>query len=90
MFEDKIILQIHAWHAEGMEHPFLGNPEIKPNGNGVVIWFQVDDFEDAVKRAREMNAEILEEPHHNPNAHHMEMWLRDLDGYVVVIACKQQ
>jgi catechol 2,3-dioxygenase-like lactoylglutathione lyase family enzyme len=28
----------------------------------------------------------FEEPHVNPNAGHREIWLRDPDGYVVVIA----
>jgi hypothetical protein len=40
----------------------------------------------AVARARELRADILEEPHVNPNANHRECWLRDPDGYVVVLA----
>jgi hypothetical protein len=28
----------------------------------------------------------IEEPHVNPRPNHREMWLRDPDGYVVVIA----
>ena len=39
-----------------------------------------------VARARELGADILEEPHVNPNANHRECWLRDPDGYVVVLA----
>lgn len=86
--DEKLILQLHAWEIEGDEHPFMGNKHIKPNGNGVVLWFQVDDFEATLKRANQLNAEILEEPHINPNAQHMECWLRDPDGYVVVLASR--
>ena len=35
---------------------------------------------------RDLHAEVVEDVHVNPNAHHRELWLRDLDGYVVVIA----
>jgi hypothetical protein len=46
----------------------------------------VDDFDEVVKEARALAAEILQEPHINPRPAHREMWLRDPDGYVVVIA----
>jgi hypothetical protein len=49
-------------------------------------WFATDDFDGAVKRARKLSAVILEEPHFNPNARHWELWLRDPDDYVVVLA----
>jgi hypothetical protein len=48
----------------------------------------VDDFDPAVGRARALGAEILEEPHGNPNARHRECWIRDPDGYVVVLASR--
>jgi hypothetical protein len=35
-----------------------------------------------------LRAQVVEEPHVNPNAGHREIWLRDPDGYVVVIAGK--
>ena len=37
-------------------------------------------------RARELKAEILEEPHINPKGQHRECWIRDPDGYIVVLA----
>jgi hypothetical protein len=46
----------------------------------------VDDFDSAVERASALGAEIIEEPHINPAPLHREIWLRDSDGYVVVIA----
>ena len=38
------------------------------------------------QEARALAAEILEGPAVNPNAKHREIWLRDPDGYVVVLA----
>ena len=80
----ELLLQLHAWDAE--EHPNLVGAEAAPHGHGVLLWFEVDDFDAAVARARELGAAVIEEPHVNPAPRHREMWLRDPDGYVVVIA----
>ena len=79
-----LILQLHAWDKEN--HPNLVNANAAPPGHGVLLWFQVDDFDSVVERARALRTEIIEEPHVNPAPQHREMWLRDPDGYVVVIA----
>jgi catechol 2,3-dioxygenase-like lactoylglutathione lyase family enzyme len=81
---DRLILQLHAWDEE--DHPNLVDRTAAPPGHGVLLWFQLGDFDAAVKRARAMQAEIIEEPHVNPAPQNREMWLRDPDGYVVVIA----
>ena len=81
---DELILQIHRWNAH--EHPYIGDPKLKPYGNGVLLWFQTDAFDAAIERARDLEAEILEEPHVNSNAQHRECWIRDPNGYVVVLA----
>ena len=80
---DEIILQLHTWKAP--EHPHMGNADARPYGNGVLLWFLLDDFDAALTRAGDLGAEILEESHVNPNAQHRECWMRDPDGYVVVI-----
>jgi hypothetical protein len=54
----------------------------------VLLWFQVEDFEAAVSRAHALPAEVLDGPQVNPNANHREIWVRDLDGYVVVLASR--
>ncbi len=82
----QLLLQLHSWDEEN--HPNLVNREAAPPGHGVVLWFQVDDFDSAVERARSLQAEIILEPHFNPNPRHREIWLRDSDGYVVVIASR--
>ncbi len=79
-----LILQLHAWDEE--KHPNLVNADAAPPGHGVLLWFQVDDFDSVVERARALRTEIVEEPHVNPGPQHREMWLRDPDGYLVVIA----
>ncbi|EYF05627.1 VOC family protein [Chondromyces apiculatus] len=81
---NQLVLQLHRWDAE--EHPNLTGEHEAKHGHGVLLWFEVDDFDAAVARARALRAEVLEEPHHNPAPDHREMWLRDPDGYVVVIA----
>ena len=82
--EGRLILQLHCWDAH--DHPHMGDPASKPYGNGVLLWFRTDGFDAAADRARGLGADILEEPHVNPNARHRECWLRDPDGYVVVLA----
>ena len=80
----RMVLQLHAWDAEN--HPNLVNRTAAPVGHGVLLWFVLRDFDAAVARARALRAEVIEEPHINPAPQNREMWLRDPDGYVVVIA----
>lgn len=82
--DGRLLLQLHAWDAH--EHPHLGDASTLGRGNGVLLWFQVDDFTAALERVRALAAVVLEGPHVNPNARHREIWLRDRDGYVVVLA----
>jgi len=86
----ELVLQLHAWNAATHEHPHMGREELEPWGNGVLLWFQTDDFDAAVERVRALGAEVLEEPHLNPNAGQREIWLRDPDGYVVVLASQRE
>jgi catechol 2,3-dioxygenase-like lactoylglutathione lyase family enzyme len=81
---DTLVLQLHRWDAE--EHPNLMGPDRAPHGHGVLLWFEVDDFDAAVDRARRLGARVIEEPHVNPAPQHREIWLQDPDGYVVVLA----
>ena len=84
VIDGRMLLQLHAWEAH--DHPHMGRPDVKPNGNGVLLWFQTERFEEAVQRAKKLQAEILLGPEVNENANHRELWIRDPDGYVVVIA----
>lgn len=82
--DDQLILQLHAWDEE--DHPNLVNAKAAPPGHGLLLWFEVDDFDAAVERARSLHVQFVEKPHVNPNANHGEMWIRDPDGYMVVVA----
>lgn len=81
---DGLILQLHAWEADH-HHGHMGDPAL-PKGNGVMLWFEVDDFDDAVARAKELGARVVLDVHFNPNAEHRELWIADPDGYTVVLA----
>lgn len=86
----QLILQLHRWEVEH-HHGAIGDPGAKPYGNGVLLWFETDEFDAAVSRAAAMGAEIVLAPHRNPPSGdggpaHREVWLRDLDGYTVVLA----
>jgi catechol 2,3-dioxygenase-like lactoylglutathione lyase family enzyme len=85
-----LILQLHSWEVEHHHGP-IGDLGIEPRGNGVLLWFEIDDLDSAVARAEELNAEIVMPRHRNPpdgdgGPNHWELWLRDLDGYTVVLA----
>jgi len=80
---DELVLQLHAWDEE--DHPNLKDSDRAPVGHGVLIWFEVEDYGAAAGRARAIGGEVIEEKF-NPNAHHHELWLRDPDGYVAVLA----
>ena len=84
VFGGHMVMQLHHWDAH--HHPYLGNPQSKPYGNGVVLWFQTEKIANAFKRAQAQKPEILEAIKVNPNANHRKFWLRDPDGYVVVVA----
>ncbi|NJL56267.1 VOC family protein, partial [bacterium] len=58
--QGRMILQIHHWDAH--DHPHMGNQNLKPYGNGVILWFQTDDFDGVVERAKILNAKVLEMP----------------------------
>lgn len=82
--DGEIVLQLH--HLDEPDHHGAMGDRSVPLGNGVAIWFEVDDFDAAVVRSREVGATIETEPHENPNAKQQEIWLRDPDGYRVVVA----
>lgn len=80
---ERLILQLHRWDVEHGHGP-LGDPKLRPYGNGVVLWFELDDFDDAVGRAGEMKVETLKERRLSENGN-WELWLRDPGGYTVVL-----
>ena len=83
LYNGELILQLHGKKVH--DHPGMYYENVSC-GNGVVLWFRTDDFSSAVKRALSMDVNIVTHPHINPNANQPEIWLRDPDGYLVVIS----
>jgi catechol 2,3-dioxygenase-like lactoylglutathione lyase family enzyme len=79
-----VLLCLHRWGAH--EHPSLTSPDAAPPGNGLLLFFRVDDYDDALTRARALVARFEEDPHVNPNTQTPEFSLRDRDGYYVTIS----
>jgi catechol 2,3-dioxygenase-like lactoylglutathione lyase family enzyme len=86
----QIVLQLHSFEVEH-DHGRIGDRDDKPYGNGLLLWFEVEDFDAIVQRASEMKVELVLPRHRNPadgdgGPNHWECWMRDPDGYVVVVA----
>jgi len=79
-----VLLCLHHWGDH--EHPSLMSPDSAQPGNGLLLFFRVDDFDMALPRARALVAQLEEEPHLNPNTGTTEFSLRDPDGYYVTIS----
>ena len=62
------------------------SPDHATPGNGLLLFFRVDDFDMALQRARALATRLEEEPHVNPNTQTKEFSLRDPDGYYVTIS----
>ncbi|HSC12410.1 MAG TPA: VOC family protein [Rhodanobacteraceae bacterium] len=79
-----VLLCLHEWGAH--DHPSLKSPEHATPGNGLLLFFRVDDFSETLRRARTLVSLFEEEPHLNPNTETMEFSLRDPDGYHVTVS----
>ena len=62
------------------------SPDQAPPGNGLLLFFRVDDFDMALQRAHRLVARLEQEPHVNPNTQTREFSVRDPDGYCVTIS----
>ena len=89
--DGELVLQLHQREVTH-HHGLISDPQAEV-GNGVLLWFgDVADFDGAVARALELAAPIVRAPHRNPpegegnGPGHREIWIKDLDGYTVVIA----
>jgi catechol 2,3-dioxygenase-like lactoylglutathione lyase family enzyme len=78
-----VLLCLHQWGVE--DHPSLTSPHDGTPGNGLLLFFRIDDFGKALRRARALVARFEEEPHVNPNTRTREFSLRDPDGYYVTL-----
>ncbi|HEX4333347.1 MAG TPA: VOC family protein [Usitatibacter sp.] len=79
-----VLLCLHEWEAH--DHPSLASPDAATPGNGLLLFFRVDDYETVLAHARSLVPRFEEEPHLNAATKTMEFALRDLDGYYVTIS----
>ena len=86
-----LVLQLHHGDVEH-HHGLFVNPDAEV-GNGVLLWFgEVPNFDEVVVRADQLQAPIVRAPHRNPpegqgnGPGHREIWIKDPDGYTVVVA----
>ena len=79
-----VLLCLHSWGEH--EHAPLMSPDLATPGNGLLLFFRVDDFDRAAERARALVDRFEEQPHVNPNTQTKEFSLRDPDGYYVTIS----
>jgi catechol 2,3-dioxygenase-like lactoylglutathione lyase family enzyme len=82
--DGQLIMQLHRIEI-GHHHGAIAVPG-QALGNGAVLWFEAADFDGSVSRIRAIGAEVVTDVHLNPNAGHREIWIRDPDGYLVVLA----
>ena len=79
-----VLLCLHQWGEH--EHPTLTSPDHAAPGNGLLLFFRVDDFDEALSRAKALVDRLEEEPQRNPATGTLEFALRDPDGYYVMVS----
>lgn len=79
-----VLLCLHQWGSH--DHPTLTSPAGAQPGNGLLLFFRVDDFDEALARARSLVAKLEEEVRVNPSTGTREFALRDPDGYYVMVS----
>jgi catechol 2,3-dioxygenase-like lactoylglutathione lyase family enzyme len=79
-----VLLCLHQWGVH--DHPSLMSPGEGTPGNGLLLFFRVDDYDKVLRRAGALVDRFEEEPHVNPNTQTLEFSLRDPDGYYVTIS----
>jgi catechol 2,3-dioxygenase-like lactoylglutathione lyase family enzyme len=82
--DETVLLCLHEWGSH--DHPSLMKPEKGLSGNGLLLFFRVDDFDQTLDRARGLVSRLDEEPHRNPATGTQEFALRDPDGYHVMVS----
>ena len=83
-----VLLCLHHWGPTGASgtHQWPTLLKAGPSDeNGLLLWFVVDDFDQAWERAKELEAAVEEEPNTDNGTGKPTFVIRDLDGYHVAI-----
>jgi len=78
-----VVLYLHQWGEH--EHPTMLVAS-ENNGNGLVLFFRVDDLQSIIEKAKALKADIEREIHYNPNSLKNQFTMWDLDGYYLMIS----
>jgi catechol 2,3-dioxygenase-like lactoylglutathione lyase family enzyme len=78
-----VLLGLHQWGAH--DHPPLISPDRGGTGNGLLLFFRVDDFDATLTRTRGLSR-LEEEPHLNSHTGTREFAIIDPDGYYVMVS----
>jgi catechol 2,3-dioxygenase-like lactoylglutathione lyase family enzyme len=79
-----VLLCLHRWGDH--DHPSLTSAERAEPGNGLLLFFRVNDFDESLSRARALVTQLDSEPETNPATGTREFALRDPDGYYVMVS----
>jgi catechol 2,3-dioxygenase-like lactoylglutathione lyase family enzyme len=79
-----VLLCLHSWGDH--EHPSMISPARAPPGNGLLLFFRVERFAEALARGRSLAPKLSEEPHVNPATGTEEFALYDPNGYYVMVS----
>lgn len=82
-YDEEIILCLHKWGEH--EHPRMRHSS-NQNGNGLILFFRVDDLNCIYQNALRMEAKIEKAIHYNPNSLKNQFTLFDPDGYYIIIS----
>lgn len=78
-----VVLCLHKWGDH--DHPTLRDAKVS-SGNGLILYFRVDDLDKVWKNAQKLNATIEKPIRRNENSAKDEFALRDVDGYYLLIS----
>jgi catechol 2,3-dioxygenase-like lactoylglutathione lyase family enzyme len=84
--DGNVLICLHSWGAH--DHPSLTSADLATPGNGLLLFFRVNDFDGALSRVRGLVERLEEEPHVNPATGTQEFALRDPDGYHVMVSAE--
>ena len=79
-----VLFRLDQWGAH--EHPPLSSSHVAQSGNGLLLFFRVDDFDEALLQARALVNKLEKEPHMNPATGTRELAIRNLNGYYVMVS----
>lgn len=81
--DDTVVLCLHKWGEH--QHPTMQHSEIEA-GNGLILFFRVDNLATIFDNATNLNARIEKEIHYNENSLKSQFIVRDLDNYYLIIS----